>query len=284
MPRGVPLALPVLVWAPEKGTGRASGTRAEKQIRRFHKGTKMKIVWTGVAGAVISLAAAAGLCCYAPAAIETVSEVLTFRPLHGGRPNCDYPYQLRTEAVLALALAAGFVAAVTALGRAQPVPRRVGLRPALLLAGVAGAIAAAAALLLVVIHWQHFLWPLFTGKAALTQQMVAQEVADTVGPLRLGFLLLLAMPMALGAASLVGMGGPRPAAARGWLTAGGAGFAAVVGLGFAAAFWLSWEFACKAYGIIGASGVQLQVKPLVGRLNDLLRRSSWPASACCSWA
>ena len=87
---------------------------------------------------------------------------------------------------------------------------------------MAGAIAAAAALLLVVIHWQHFLWPLFTGKAALTQQMVAQEVADTVGPLRLGFLLLLAMPMALGAASLVGMGGPRPAAARGWLTAGGA--------------------------------------------------------------
>ena len=218
---------------------------------------------------MISSAAAAGLCCYAPAAIETVSEVLTFMPRSGNRPNCDYPYQLRTEAVLALALAAGFVAAVSALGRANRSQGVSAFGRELLLAGAAGMIAAAVFLLLVVIDWQGLLGTLTTGKP-LTQQMVAQEVADTVGPLRLGFLLLLAMPLALLAASLAGMGGTRPAAARGWLTAGGAGFGAVVGLGLAAAHGLSWNFACKAYGIIAVGGVQLQVKPLVGRLHDLL--------------
>ena len=206
----------------------------------------MKLTRTASCGALISLAAAGGLCYCAPAALCVISDLAQcllghglasdYGPVSGYSERLGgYVGRLNCATVLALVFAVGLIVAIGALARANRSEGTSAVVCVLLLLGATAAVAAGLHILdLMGTEYVSFR-TIKRGEGAATPE-AARHWEPIIVAFRHSFLLLLGTPGALLVASVVGMRGrPRRAAPR-RLAGAGAGLSVVAGLAFPAAW------------------------------------------------
>jgi hypothetical protein len=161
--------------------------------------------------------------------------------------------RLDCAAVLALSFAVGFAVAVRGLTLANRCDGVSLVGRVLLFLGAVAAIAAGLCVLRVICPMFSSFYAIARSGTGPDLQAVAAWWVFGIAAFRLGFLLLLGMPAALLAVSIVGMDGPPRKAAPRWLTTAGMRLSLTLGLVFTGAFAVNCASAHKFYSAIAAS-------------------------------
>lgn len=201
----------------------------------------MKTVRTTVIASLIALMGASGLWWFTPVVLQTVVEILLYRSSDG--PFGDLTRQLTWaagwSAVAAVAFALGLSVAVGGLDHANRSCQASRFGQPLLLLAATIAMAAAIPLFCATGHF----YLLFRALTATDATYSAEQLRQSLGPIHLGFVLLLGIAGALFAAGFAGISKQPRETTYGRLMVVNLGFTVFVGLVFAAAFVTSWACA-----------------------------------------
>jgi len=207
----------------------------------------MKTVRTTTFASLVALLGAGGLWWFTPIVLQTVVEILLYQP--GNSPFGDLTRQLTWSsgwsAVAAVAFALGLSVAVGGLIHANRFYRASAVGQPLLLLTAAIAMAAAIPLFCAAGHF----YLLFRALMATDATYSAAQLQQSLGPIRLGFALLLCIPGALLAASFAGISRQPCKTTPNRLMTMNLGFVTFVELVFAAAFVTIWVHAYHIEGL-----------------------------------